>query len=181
MAGGVGKYYTAVLEGRLEDDLPASGIIDLPIGLAKPGEPGRAVIQVEEGGYPSQTEYEILQTMWDVPCVLLADDDCEPQENQTQGTSHIVRCEPQENQTQGTSRIVCTVVRARLLTGRTHQIRVHFAYYGHPVLGDHLYGGPTELIGRQALHAEEIAFAHPVTGQAMRITAPLPEDIALLF
>ena len=78
-------------------------------------------------------------------------------------------------------RYAVTVVRARLITGRTHQIRVHFAYYGHPVLGDLLYGNPTELIGRQALHASEIVFAHPVTGRPMRIEAPLPADMAALL
>ena len=56
MSGGVNKYYIAVLEGRLEDDLPATGVIDLPIGLERPGEPRRAVVPVEEGGYASQTE-----------------------------------------------------------------------------------------------------------------------------
>ena len=61
MAGGVEKYYTAVLEGRLEDDLPPSGIIDLPIGLERPGEPRRTVLSEEEGGYPSQTEYMVVE------------------------------------------------------------------------------------------------------------------------
>jgi len=164
MAGGVDKLYIAILEGRLEDDLPLSGVIDLPIGLAKPGEPRRAVIPVEEGGYDSQTEYEVLS---ESGLLRYARND----------TPVIARTASEAQRDEA----IYTVVRARLITGRTHQIRVHFAHIGHPVLGDHLYGSPTELIGRQALHAEEIVFAHPVTGQAMRIKAPLPEDIVLLF
>ena len=70
-----------------------------------------------------------------------------------------------------------TVVRARLITGRTHQIRVHFAHFGHPVLGDTLYGRPSELIGRQALHAISISFTHPVTGVQIKICSPVPADI----
>jgi len=64
-----------------------------------------------------------------------------------------------------------------LETGRTHQIRVHMAYAGYPVLGDKMYGTPSRLIERQALHASEIHFQHPVTGQMLEVTAPLPEDM----
>jgi len=61
-------------------------------------------------------------------------------------------------------------------TGRTHQIRVHLASLGCPLLGDDLYGTPSPLIGRQALHAAELTFCHPITKQDIRITAPPPED-----
>lgn len=64
-----------------------------------------------------------------------------------------------------------------LETGRTHQIRVHMAYAGYPVLGDKMYGTTSRLIERQALHASEIHFQHPVTGQMLEVTAPLPEDM----
>ncbi len=71
-----------------------------------------------------------------------------------------------------------SLVQLRLETGRTHQIRVHMAHLGHPVLGDFLYGREeSALIGRQALHAASLAFAHPVTGEPMKIAAPLPSDI----
>jgi 23S rRNA pseudouridine1911/1915/1917 synthase len=70
-----------------------------------------------------------------------------------------------------------------LRTGRTHQIRVHLASVGHPVLGDRLYGGRrrwvTEgrsLVGRQALHAWRLSFDHPISGQRLWFEAPLPED-----
>jgi 23S rRNA pseudouridine1911/1915/1917 synthase len=77
------------------------------------------------------------------------------------------------------------LVRCRLETGRTHQIRVHLAEHGHPVLGDPLYGksiGDPDLrrvsteLGRQALHAALLAFAHPITGEAMRFETEPPED-----
>lgn len=71
-----------------------------------------------------------------------------------------------------------TLVRLRLETGRTHQIRVHMSHIGHPVAGDLLYGTPCpELIGRQALHASSLTFRHPVTKKELHIEAPLPSDM----
>ncbi len=69
------------------------------------------------------------------------------------------------------------VVRLRLLTGRTHQIRVHMAHLGHPLLGDDFYGGKTDRIARQALHAADVSFIHPVTGERMAFSLPIPEDM----
>lgn len=73
------------------------------------------------------------------------------------------------------------VVRAHPITGRTHQLRVHFAHIGHPIVGDDLYGESSELIARQALHAYSLSFPHPVTGERMRIKAPLPKDMSELI
>ncbi|WP_371381432.1 RluA family pseudouridine synthase [Sporomusa aerivorans] len=64
-----------------------------------------------------------------------------------------------------------------LKTGRTHQIRVHFCYIGCPLLGDDLYGGPVTLITRQALHAAKLSLPHPVSGQVLTVTSPLPADL----
>lgn len=75
------------------------------------------------------------------------------------------------------SYLTASLVDIELLTGRTHQIRVHFAHLGHPLLGDDLYGGPTELISRQALHAAELTFTHPVSHLAMHVSSPLPADL----
>ncbi|MEG2174371.1 MAG: RluA family pseudouridine synthase [Oscillospiraceae bacterium] len=66
-------------------------------------------------------------------------------------------------------------------TGRMHQIRVHLAEIGHPLLGDALYGGNCNRIGRQALHCATIRFLHPMTGQQMKIFSPLPQDLRLLL
>ena len=74
-----------------------------------------------------------------------------------------------------------SLLRAVPETGRTHQIRVHLAHLGHPLVGDWLYGREDpSLIGRPALHSYELAMDHPVTGDPLRWTAPLPEDMARL-
>ena len=70
------------------------------------------------------------------------------------------------------------LLRCELVTGRTHQIRVHMAHLGHPLVGDALYGGtPAAGMQRQALHARRLAFTHPITGQAVDMQAPLPADL----
>jgi len=92
-----------------------------------------------------------------------------------------------------------SLVECRLETGRTHQIRAHMAYKGHPIFSDEMYGGREirkgsalpkfkqfianafELMPRQALHAAELGFIHPVTGKEMMFTAPLPEDFVALM
>lgn len=70
-----------------------------------------------------------------------------------------------------------SLVHIVLETGRTHQIRVHFSYIGHPILRDTLYGSPSELINRQALHSYKLTFIHPVTKKVLSLEAPLPNDI----
>ncbi len=95
----------------------------------------------------------------------------------------------------------CSAVCLRLETGRTHQIRVHMAYRGHPLLGDTLYnphclrkpgepprpgtaessGKGSPVITRQALHSWKLDFIHPITGEAMHFTAPVPEDMQTLY
>lgn len=71
-----------------------------------------------------------------------------------------------------------TLVEVTLHTGRTHQIRVHLTHIGHPITGDHLYGGDApELMNRQALHAAKMELKHPMTSETLEIEAPLPDDI----
>ena len=65
-----------------------------------------------------------------------------------------------------------------LETGRTHQIRIHMKYLGYPLIGDYLYNPDMKLIQRQALHAWKLSFRHPITGEELHVTAPLPEDMA---
>ena len=88
-----------------------------------------------------------------------------------------------------------TALECRLETGRTHQIRVHMAHLKHPIVGDPLYGGSLKLpkgatdglvaalrgFRRQALHAETLEFVHPVSGEAIRCTAPVPDDLQALL
>lgn len=72
-----------------------------------------------------------------------------------------------------------TYLEARLETGRTHQIRAHFAAIGHPLAGDATYGGEARYgLGRQFLHAHRLAFAHPATGEALSFGSELPDDLA---
>ena len=88
-----------------------------------------------------------------------------------------------------------TLLECRLETGRTHQIRVHMAHIKHPIVGDPVYGGSLKLprgatdaliaalrgFRRQALHAETLEFAHPATGQPLRVSAPVPADMRQLL
>ncbi len=72
-----------------------------------------------------------------------------------------------------------TLVEVQLVTGRTHQIRVHFAHLGYPVAGDPVYGRADDLgIGRQALHAFHLKFTHPTSSRTLEFEAPLPADLS---
>jgi 23S rRNA pseudouridine1911/1915/1917 synthase len=91
-----------------------------------------------------------------------------------------------------------TLVSVRIETGRTHQIRVHLASLGHPVVGDTLYGAPARLtvmpsrqrtypepdcltLKRNFLHAAELEFAHPRTGETVHLTSPLPQELSTVL
>jgi 23S rRNA pseudouridine1911/1915/1917 synthase len=74
-----------------------------------------------------------------------------------------------------------SLVKLRLETGRTHQIRVHMRHIGHPLMGDDLYGGSLDLINRQALHSWRLEFNHPVTKEHIQLEAPLPADMTSLI
>lgn len=74
-----------------------------------------------------------------------------------------------------------SLVSLQLETGRTHQIRIHMKYLGYPLIGDYLYNPDMEHITRQALHSYHMEFPHPITGQKMTFTAPLPPDMSAII
>jgi 23S rRNA pseudouridine1911/1915/1917 synthase len=90
---------------------------------------------------------------------------------------------------------VASLIECKLETGRTHQVRVHLAHIGHPLIGDPLYGkgfksklrklpealqGKLAAFSRQALHAAELAFVHPATGTLLKFNSPLPADLSVI-
>jgi 23S rRNA pseudouridine1911/1915/1917 synthase len=150
----ISKSYVAIVDGIVKPD---EGTIDLPIGRARSGASALMSCQADAlDAKSSKTNFEVIERF------------------------------PRH-----------TLVRARPRTGRLHQIRVHFATIGHPVVGDDFYGmlgalkpdrerpqpgqpAPEPVspyIARQALHAAEISFAHPITRDWQTFTAPLPPDI----
>lgn len=146
----VEKYYTAFVNGRVEN---VEGEIDAPIGRDPRNRKRMAVVPT--GGKSARTDYFVIE------------------------------------------KFLCfTQLDIRLHTGRTHQIRVHMAHIGHPVAGDPVYGGAKlkglhgeskamkermaeamSMLNGQALHARQMAFSHPMTGEPLRFSAPLPDDI----
>lgn len=144
------KAYLAILDGVLHDD---TGLIDLPIGRAAGGVSALMSCRADAvDAKPSRTAYEVIERF------------------------------PRH-----------TLVKVKPRTGRMHQIRIHFATLGHPIVGDEWYGPFGELkpprtlprdqtppvsllIPRMALHAVELEFAHPITQDWSRYTAPLPAD-----
>ena len=103
-------------------------------------------------------------------------------------TSLLRRCITDDGQPAVTEYEVLSVANGRALlrllpqTGRTHQLRLHMAHVGHPLTGDWLYGTEDKaLIGRPALHSYRLRFTHPLTGEAVDVTAPLPEDMMRLM
>lgn len=132
--GGLGKEYTAIVEGMP----PEEGVIDAPIDRVDGSTIER---QVQEGGKRAITLYKRLDT-------------------------------------QGSISLLTVVTK----TGRTHQIRVHLAYIGHPLVGDFLYGKEDpERILRHALHMGHLKFCHPITKEKMEFFSPLPNDMKKLL
>ena len=153
-AGKTVKKYLALVHGLFREP---EGTVDLPVDK-DPDHKARRMVR--EDGYPSTTLYRVMQS-WDVP-------DLGPDFESWQGPGRI----------SGFSLVEFT-----LLTGRTHQIRVHSTHLGHPIAGDELYGqlfgyeAGTDILDRQALHAFRLAFDQPLTGERVVLEAPLPEDM----
>lgn len=170
-APGIHRTYLALVEGKV---VPVSGVIDAPIARQE-DRCLRRVVDFKRGDR-AVTHYRVL-TGWQT----------------------------------GNAQKFRSLVKLQLETGRTHQIRVHMAYLGHPLVGDFLYNpayGENQIdrrddensgerqifqgktfscergqydIGRQALHAWKLSFFHPMTGEPMEFTAPLPPDMQRLI
>ncbi|WP_125565548.1 RluA family pseudouridine synthase [Companilactobacillus insicii] len=132
---GFKKYYLALVYGQMD---PASGLIDLPIGIDPKAFYLRAIDW--QKGKDSKTMYETVENFK-----------------------------------------TASFLKLKLLTGRTHQIRVHLSAMGHPIIGDEMYSHQKDSrINRQALHCYELEIIHPVTKKLLKLTAPIPQDMVLL-
>lgn len=161
------KTYLALCVG---DVMPPAGLIDKPIGR----DPGhRQRMAVVASGRSAQTEYSVTQR-WKVA-------DADGVAEAVLGTLGRVSTTGAERKAKPMP-MAYALVRARPRTGRTHQLRVHLASLGYPIVGDETYGATRrdplskKLAPRQLLHASELRFALPSTGAEFRAHAPLPAD-----
>jgi 23S rRNA pseudouridine1911/1915/1917 synthase len=163
------KTYVAVCHGVPEF---LGDVIDRPIGKDRYVREKQAVRSEANGGKPAVTKYEVQEVFDHRADVSL----------QPSAFVHDRKLpQPPEK--------FC-FVKLTPKTGRTHQLRVHMAAIGHPMVGDTMYGGrifehtcgeqPEFRFDRQALHAAEITFVHPATLETMTLKAPLPPDITKL-
>lgn len=179
------KRYIALVAGIIAED---SFTIDLPIGRPDPEDVRRKVM--EEGGYPSVTHVKVLaryegKTLGSGLAAYQGYKDSIMEDEKVTEPAF----KPGDLITVNGDLITVTelpagftLVELLLQTGRTHQIRVHMSHLGHPLIGDHLYGGYNpSLLDRQALHAYMLRFSHPVTGEPLEIKAPLPADMEKLI
>jgi len=99
------------------------------------------------------------------------------------GQRAVTKYEVLQSSTEGAAGAVCSLLRCRLVTGRMHQIRVHLAHKGWPLVGDAVYGraDAAPSFPRQALHAWRVALTHPVTHEPLTVTAPVPADMRALM
>ncbi|MZP31109.1 RluA family pseudouridine synthase [Heliobacterium undosum] len=150
--GSLQRGYLAILRG-----LPAEpvGIIDAPIGRDPEHHMRR---MVRDDGETAITRYRVTQVF-------------EPSALETKGAAEA-EAEPERH---------LALAEVILETGRTHQIRVHFRHLGTPLLGDRLYGGDSFRIGRQALHSAWVTLLQPRSGEAVKVTSQIPEDMASLI
>lgn len=179
------KRYIALVAGVIEED---HFTIDLPIGRPDPEDVRRKVM--EEGGYPSKTHVKVLRRFSGegFGSGLAAYKGYKDSIMDDAAVSEV-NFKPGDLITVNGDLITVTelppgftLVELLLETGRTHQIRVHMSHIGHPLIGDHLYGGYNPaLLDRQALHAYKLKFRHPVTGEQLEIEAPLPLDMEQLI
>jgi len=159
------KTYMAVIHGVPE---LLADVIDKPIGKDRNVRERQAIRKIEHGGKPAITLYEVQET-FEMPFGATLDAGAHPNDRN--------KPKPPEK---------FSLVKLTPKTGRTHQLRVHLASMGYPIVGDTMYGGRVFSHGdfrleRQALHAFEIKFVHPGTLDPLKLAAPLPPDILKLL
>lgn len=150
--GAIEKEYLALVRG-----IPAEprGRVDLSLIKKQDPRTGKKMVRVTRGGAAGREGVEEARTLWAVEKTWRS----------------------------------CSLLAVRILTGKMHQIRVHLSAVGHPLAGDGRYGDfafnrfMTERAGlrRLFLHARRVAFAHPVTGRAVEIVAPLPDELGAVL
>jgi len=160
------KTYVAICHGVPE---LLADVIDMPIGKDRYIREKQAVRSEANGGKPAVTLYQVQEILDPEPGVLSTDT----------GEHAADRNKP-------TPPGRFSFIKLTPRTGRTHQLRVHMSHKGFPMVGDTMYGGRCIEAGdfrfaRQALHAYEISFVHPVTLERMTLSAPIPPDMARLL
>ncbi|MGD9785471.1 MAG: pseudouridine synthase [Hyphomicrobiaceae bacterium] len=158
--------------------------IDAPLGRSTTNRTKIAVSRAPDAR-EAVTHYEVLEALGGGPKRPRGGSDVRTRRGRAQGSVEASEPGP-----------VAALLRLVLETGRTHQIRVHLAHIGHPLLGDATYGtgfkssasllseaaaAALASLGRQALHAAELGFVHPITGRCLEFSSPLPDDIAALI
>ncbi len=153
------KDYLAVVHGR---PVPPRGTIDL--ALDRDPWDRRKVTVTDRGGQRAVTKYEVLGG-------AAGDGDAAAGGPGAPDASAARLAAP------------CSLLRCRLVTGRMHQIRVHLAHKGWPLVGDAVYGrsDASPAFPRQALHAWRVSLTHPVTHEPLTVTAPVPADLRALM
>jgi 23S rRNA pseudouridine1911/1915/1917 synthase len=165
------KTYVAVVHGVPE---LLNDVIDLPIGRDRYVREKQAVRKLENGGKEAVTRYEVQET-FQTPKVGTSEQDYK-----------LIQSNFAKDQKLPPPPGKFSFVKLSPKTGRTHQLRVHMSAIGMPMVGDTMYGGRIFEAGdfrlaRQALHAFEITFTHPVTLEKMTLAAPLPPDMKQLI
>ncbi len=143
------KEYYAILEGYLDK---LSGTIDAPISRKEGSIIER---EINKNGELAITHFQLIKN-FEVDAYL----EIEKQTYSSENTKKEL-----------------SLVKFKLETGRTHQIRVHSKYINHPILGDSLYGSFSSIISRQALHAYKVTFIHPISKEKITLEIDLPEDM----
>ncbi len=168
------KEYIAILTGTLK----GNGTINKPIARKE-----KSIIErcIADNGESAITHYEVIKN-FTIENMPNGNDITEMKDNANNYSNIIknkisINLEDYENKKINSNVEDLTLVKCILETGRTHQIRVHMASIGHSILGDTLYGSPTPLINRQALHAYKVSFIHPITKQKIEVISDIPEDM----